>query len=207
MPLDEIGAILRETDAAALRARLERHRERLEARVEEDRRRIAALVRLAEEEKPMTREIALRAIEAQPVLGRREKTPLAGIGAAAGLAFGEIYGFLGAIGARPAGTPLAVYHSAPDGEDVVDVEWCVPTERVLAGRGALEGRELPAATAACARHEGPYDEVGPCYGALAAWIQVHGHEEAGPPREVYLVGPGPGVTAADLRTEIQWPVR
>ena len=207
VPLDEIAAILRERDAAALRARLERHRARLEARVEEDCRRIAALVRLSEEEKPMTHDIALRAIEAQPVLGRRERAPLASLGAAAGRAFGEIYGYLGAIGARPAGTPLAVYHSAPDEGDVVDVEWCVPTERVLAGRGPLEGRELPAATAACARHEGPYDEVGPCYGALTAWIQAHGHEEAGPPREVYLVGPGPGVAATDLRTEVQWPVR
>ena len=101
VPLDEIAAILRERDAAALRARLERHRVRLEARVEEDCRRIAALVRLSEEEKPMTHDIALRAIEAQPVLGRRERAPLASLGAAAGRAFGEIYGYLGAMGARP----------------------------------------------------------------------------------------------------------
>ncbi len=192
VPLDEIAAILRERDAAALRARLERHRARLEARVEEDCRRIAALVRLSEEEKPMTHDITLRAIEAQPVLGRRERAPLASLGAAAGRAFGEIYGYLGAIGARPAGTPLAVYHCARRGRR--RGRRVVRPDRARARRpGPARGPRAAGRDRGVRAARRPVRRGRPCYGALTAWIQAHGHEEAGPPREVYLVGPGPGM--------------
>jgi DNA-binding transcriptional MerR regulator len=206
VPLEEIGAILRESRAEAIRERLDSHRERLEARVEEDRRRIATLLRLSQgEEVTMAQEIVLREVEAQPVLGLRAKVRLSELGPSAGRAFGLLYTYLGGLGARPAGAPLGIYHCAPTDDDVFDVEWCVPTDRVLVGKGELRGHELPAVTAACVRHAGPYDEVGPCYAALQAWMQQRGHEQAGPPREVYVVG-GPGTPPAELRTEIQWPV-
>ncbi len=45
------------------------------------------------------------------------------------------------------------------------------------------------------------------YAALQRWIQEHGHECADAPREIYLVGPQQVRDPAELRTEIQWPIR
>jgi effector-binding domain-containing protein len=42
---------------------------------------------------------------------------------------------------------------------------------------------------------------------LQKWIQERGHECVGPPREVYLVGPGQVSDPAAFRTEVQWPIR
>jgi effector-binding domain-containing protein len=43
---------------------------------------------------------------------------------------------------------------------------------------------------AYALHVGPYAEIARAYQALTLWMQEHGHESAGAPRESYLVGPG-----------------
>ena len=39
-----------------------------------------------------------------------------------------------------------------------------------------------------------------------AWIQSQNLNIAGPPREIYLVGPGHNLSPENYRTEIQWPV-
>ena len=71
----------------------------------------------------------------------------------------------------------------------------------------MNGRELPGGRVAYTLHSGPYESVGPIYAVLQKWIQEHGHECAGPPREVYLVGPGQVSDPAAFRTEVQWPIR
>lgn len=55
-------------------------------------------------------------------------------------------------------------------------------------------------------HRGPNNEIGPAYHTLAGWIQEHGHELAGPPREIYLNDPQE-VEPAEIPTEIDWPIR
>ena len=55
-------------------------------------------------------------------------------------------------------------------------------------------------------HVGPYPDVGGAYQALMGWIQAHGHETAGPPREIYLNGPDEVSDPAQLRTEVLWPI-
>ena len=58
-------------------------------------------------------------------------------------------------------------------------------------------------------HTGPYSEIPAHYAEFLAWIDYEGATIAGPPREVYLVHPGPDGSgdAATFRTEIQFPVR
>ncbi len=207
VPLEEIGALLRERDPDAVKARLGRHRQRIEARMEEDRRRLLTLARLAEcGDALLTSEVHVREAAAAEVACIRGRSPLAEIADRAGHAFGELYRYLGQLGLRPAGPPLSIYHGPPEEEDELEIEWCVPCARTLAGRGPIEGRALPAATVACVVHAGPYEEVGPCYGALVQWMQSHGHAEAGPPREVYLVGHAQTSDPQEFRTEIQWPI-
>jgi effector-binding domain-containing protein len=61
-------------------------------------------------------------------------------------------------------------------------------------------------TAASTLHAGPYEEIGAAYAALQAFLQERGHEAAGPPREVYLVGPAQASDPGTYRTEVLWPI-
>jgi effector-binding domain-containing protein len=83
----------------------------------------------------------------------------------------------------------------------------VPTAKHVAGKGRMTGRVLPAATLVATLHSGPYPAIGAAYRALAAWMQEHGHESAGGPRETYLLGPCEVGGPSELRTEAAWPIR
>jgi DNA-binding transcriptional MerR regulator len=204
VPLEEISEILREP-AGSGRV-LDRHRRRLESRLEELQALLASLSRL-EREDAMTYDVRTKEVAPQQVIGIRLHTRLPDLGAQAGAAMGELFAHLGRSGASPAGPPLALYHGAPSEQDEVEVEFCVPVGRPMSGAGRITGRELPGGRAAYTLHCGAYDAIGPVYAALQRWTQEHGHEGAGPPREVYLVGPQQARDPASLRTEVQWPIR
>ena len=76
----------------------------------------------------------------------------------------------------------------------------------FAGSGQVYGTELAGGPAAVTLHHGPYAEIGPAYHTISGWVQDHGHELNGGPREVYLNTPDQ-VSEADLQTEVQWPIR
>jgi DNA-binding transcriptional MerR regulator len=204
VPLEEISVLLR--DPASRAPVLERHRRRLEARVDELHGLLASLDRL-EREDGMAYDVKTKEIAAQQIISVRIRTRLADMATEAGRAFGELFGHLGRAGTAPAGPPLALYHGAPGDDEQVDVEFCVPVGRPMSGAGRVSGRELAGGLAAYTLHAGRYDAVGPVYAALQQWIQEHGHACADAPREIYLVGPQQARDPADLRTEIQWPIR
>jgi len=207
VPLDEIGRILHAPAPEAARELLERHRVRLAARLEEYRAALTHLETLVKEEAMAGYDVKTKEIAPQQVLSIRVRTRLASLGEEASRAFGEMFAHLGRVHAGPAGPPLALYHGPMFDEEAVDVEWCVPVDRPLSGQGQVSGRELPGGRVACTLHAGPYQAVGPTYAALQKWIQEHGHESDGPPREIYLVGPGQAPDPAAFRTEVQWPIR
>jgi effector-binding domain-containing protein len=105
---------------------------------------------------------------------------------------------------------MTIYHDAVEQSepDRWDMELAVPVPRPLAGQDRLRGRELGQVKVACTLHEGPYGQssVGETYRGLMAWIQSQNLSIAGPPREIYLVGPGHNLSPESYRTEIQWPV-
>ncbi len=206
MPLETIKRLLDERDPGRVRQLLEEHRARIEERIAEHQRALSFLHKLTREEEAMTYEVCIKQQIEQPILSIRTHTPIAAIGEVMGRCFGQMFGYLGQIGVRPAGMPLAIYHDPEFMEDDVDVEICVPTERRVAGKGEMNGSVLAGGPVAATLHAGSYHEVGPAYQALMAWIQEHGHECAGPPREVYLVGPGQAADPAEYRTEIAWPL-
>ena len=72
--------------------------------------------------------------------------------------------------------------------------------------GEVVGRAEPATLVATTVHRGPYDEEGPAYQTVDAWVQEHGHASAGPAREVYLTDPDETPDPADYLTEIQFPI-
>jgi effector-binding domain-containing protein len=205
VPLEDIAALLR--DPAARARILDGHRRRLEERVDQLQLILASLARLETEDTMTTYDVRTKEVAPQQVIGIRMRSSLPAIGRDAGAAYGELFAHLGRAGAPPAGPPFALYHAEPGEGGELDVEFCVPVCRPLSGAGRIAGRELPGGRAAYTLHPGAYDGVGPAYAALQAWIQEHGHEGAGAPRELYLVGPDQARTPAELRTEIQWPIR
>jgi effector-binding domain-containing protein len=152
-------------------------------------------------------EVRTKELAAHQVLSIRTRARLRDLGDQGPRAFGEIIAHLGRAQAQAAGPVFALYHGPEFDEEAVDVEWCVPVDRPVCGKGHLSGRELPGGTVAYTLHAGPYEAVGPnAYAALQSWIQEHGHESDGPSREVFLVGPCQASESAAYRTELQWPI-
>ena len=154
----------------------------------------------------MEYDIGVRDVVSQPIVSIRTRTPLAQMAAFMGSAYGELFQLIGQQGVRPAGPPFAVYHDPEFKEDDIDVEAGVPVAEPVASVGRVVGGEFPAGSVAFTLDLGPYEGIGGAYRAVTAWVEVHGREFAGPPREVYLVGVGQAEPSG-YRTEVQFPIR
>jgi effector-binding domain-containing protein len=208
LPLEEIGALLADGGGEPVAKRLRQHRERLEARLDEHRRMLAYLQRLLDREDVMPYEVTVRELPAQPVAATRTTSNLREISTAISAGLGAVEAELRRRGTEPAGPPVVVYHADQvlDEETSAPIEICWPVASPFEGTGEVYGTELPAGPAAVTVHRGPYAQIGPAYHTLSGWIQDHGHELAGGPREVYLTDPAK-VEEADYQTEVQWPIK
>lgn len=204
VPLEDVAEFLHEQ--AGSKRVLDRHRRRLESRLGQLQAHLTSLAQL-EREDAMTYDVRTKEVVPQQVIAIRMHTRLPDLGNEAARAFGELFAHLGRAGAAPVGPPFALYHGAPSEDEQVEVEFCVPVSRPMSGAGRISGRDLAGGPSAYTLHCGRYDSVGPVHAALQRWIQEHGHECADAPREIYLVGPQQVTDPAELRTEIQWPIR
>lgn len=209
LPLDDIRVYLRERDAAARGAILEEHRGRTEARLKQYESIILSIDGLSRSKgEEMERVVEVKELSDQPVLSIRMKTALSRIGEDIGASYGAIFGYVGRVGAMPAGPPFTLYYDEEMKEDDVDMEVGAPVDRVYPGEGEVKGRVLPGGKFLSTMHLGPYDTVGSAYEALITYAKENGMEPTAPSREVYLVGPGQeGVAPADYRTEVLMPVK
>jgi effector-binding domain-containing protein len=208
MPLEEIGALLASDGGEPVAERLRRHRERLEARLDEHRRMLAFLQRLLDKEDVMPYEVTVRELPAQPVAATRATSNLREISSAISTGAHKVLDELGRRDLEPAGPLQVVYHAEQvlDEETAAPIEICFPVTAPFEGSGEVYGTELAAGPAAVTVHRGPYAEIGPAYHTVSGWVQDHGHELAGGPREVYLNDPRE-VAEGDLLTEVRWPIR
>ncbi len=94
-----------------------------------------------------------------------------------------------------------------DQASIGDIEMVVPLVEPLDVElpESMTTRVLPGGTVATAVHKGPYAEVAPAYHVLTGWVQEHGHESTGSPREIYLNDPS-SIPEAEYLTEIQFPI-
>jgi effector-binding domain-containing protein len=207
VPLPEVHILVNLRDQDQLRQALREHRACIEEKTARYGSILSQLDRLIDgEEGIMQNQVEIKEVPAQFVVSIREHTPVSGMPELFQGAFGELFPYVFQMGARPAGPPLTIYHDQEFKEEDVDVEICVPVERLLEPSGRVTSRELPAGKVLSIMHAGPYDGVGEVYQALGAYQMEHGLEMAGPPREVYLVGPGQVEDPAEYRTEILWPI-
>ena len=155
----------------------------------------------------MTYEIHLRETTPQPAAAIRGRAAWAELGPFIGVALMEVVGIAGDQGVRFAGPAYGIYHGAHSTEAEVDLEVGMPVPEPIEPAGRVVPSTIPGGLVATTVHRGRYEDVGPAYRALGEWVQEHGHETAGPPRETYLVGPKQVQDPGALRAEITWPIK
>jgi len=207
MPLEEIKTVLDADNDELVHKTLLAHRERLAERLATQERMLAYLESLIKREGGiMPYEVGIEEVDPMTILATRLHTSLARIGEDIPQGFGTLMAAMGKLGVQPVGAPLIVYHDIIDEQTDGDIEVSVPIASVIDGKGDVYGRELEGGTVATTVHQGPYQEIAPAYHTIIGWISEHGHEIAGPPREIYLNDPQQ-VPEQDLMTRIEFPVR
>jgi len=207
LPLEEIKQFLRERDPERRKTLLEGHRRIMEERVEEYLSILTSIERITGgESEDMERRVETKELASQNMLGIRFHTTYENLSDNIGRAYMELFTHLGELGEYPSGPPFTLYHGEEFDESDIDMEVCVPVNRVLPGKERIEWRELPGGLMASTLHMGPYHEVAEAYQALDLWVKEHGYSYAGPAREIYLVNPDMVEDDADLRTEIIFPI-
>jgi effector-binding domain-containing protein len=206
MPLDEIRVILDTEDPELVHKQLTMHRERLAKRLAAQERTLAYLETLIQrKEGIMPYDVDVMDVAPQTIAATRVHTSLSRIGSDIGAGFGSLMRALSREDIAPTGPPLIVYHDVIDDTTDGDLEVCVPIGGSLADGGDVYGRELEGATVVTTVHHGPYEQIAPAYHTLTAWISEHGHDVAGPPREIYLNDPRM-VPVEELLTRVEFPI-
>ncbi|KZM74706.1 DUF302 domain-containing protein [Nocardia terpenica] len=111
-------------------------------------------------------------------------------------------------GLTACGAPTLTYHEQSGPDDAVPVEFAVPIDPGT-GLGPRSGAEVivtPGTLVARTCHRGGYDDIDTAYRALHEWLHASGYRPAGPPTEVYLIGPDEVADPRQLITEIRIPV-
>ena len=207
MPLDEIREALAADDREVVAKVLDRHRARLQDEVDRRTRMLAFLLRLIDQEgSPMAYDVAVKEVPAQHAAVFRTRTSAQTISEDVGRGYAAIGAAVGQAGIAIAGPPYLVMTELVDDETPGAIELGFPIVAPFPGTDDVTGVELPGGLVASTVHRGPYDEEGPAYRAVEAWIQEHGHVHAGPPREVYLTSPAEVTDPSQYVTEIQFPI-
>jgi effector-binding domain-containing protein len=198
---------LRERHPEGRKALLQQHRRAMEERVEEYRSIVSSIERMvAGKTDDMERKVDIKELASQNILGIRYHTDYEHLSESIGRAYMELFTHLGELGEYPSGPPMSLYFGEEFDESDIDMEACIPVNRVLPGKGDIKLRELPGGLMVSTLHMGPYHEVAGAYQALDLWVKENGYNYAGPAREVYLVNLDMVEDEADLRTEIIFPI-
>jgi DNA-binding transcriptional MerR regulator len=205
MSLDAIHTVLHAPTPAATDALLHDHQQRIADRILKDQQALHLLQHIIDHQADdLVFTVQIKDVAAQPIAGiRLQATP------------DEEQSYIPALldalerytaeldARRPDAPPLRISHAYT--EAMVDTEIAVPITRLLAGSERIAARVLEASTVAYVMHVGPHADLWAVYWALLTWIQEHGYEPCGSPREIYWRHPADGHTAA-YRTEVQWPI-
>jgi effector-binding domain-containing protein len=135
----------------------------------------------------------------------RGKVPVAEIPGFVAHAYGSVAAHLEQLGVPFVGMPFARYRHLGEGE--FEVEAGFPVEVLIEPEGEVEPSTLPGGPAASTWHVGPYDQMGPAYEALSAWVARHGYEPDGPAWEIYYTDPHGQPDPGAWRTEVVQPYR
>jgi effector-binding domain-containing protein len=203
--LEQVGQMLEEgVSPDQLRGMLRLRRAELVHQLDEGRERLARvearLKQIEQEGKMPEYEVVIKNVEPQLVASIRQRL---GSYREIGRLFGELYGYLGPLGASGIGGSL--WHDGEFKESDVDGEAVAFLAQPVPESGRVKVYELPGATVAALVHRGPYRLIDQAYAALMGWIEANGYRLTGPDREIYLQG-GTDPDDPSYVTEIQQPV-
>lgn len=204
MPLVDIKELLSADDPDKLRALLRSHYDKLEDRLERDRKMLERVELLIQKGAIVTYEIEVKDILSATVAGIRFESAPESIGPESERAYVRLYEFLTQEAVAPAAPPRLVYHAM--GGDGWKLEACVPVAGAPDPRDGIEVRTFPGGQAAVTVHKGPYDELGMAYREIERWMEKGGYTTSAPPYDVYLNDPHECASPSDYLTEVTWPI-
>jgi len=207
--IEDIAAVLGEcTDEADILNYLERQKNVLQQRIQEDRDIVRSLNEIIAKEKSArqildagTFAVEEKTFTPQLIAGIRMKGRYSDIGAG--------FARLGkAVGRHICGKPLCFYYDSEYREDDADFEPCVPIRKEVAADG-VDVRTLPSGRGLSLIHRGPYDQLGRSYAKILQRANERKLTIALPTREVYVKGPGMIFKGnpKNYLTEIQMPFK
>jgi effector-binding domain-containing protein len=206
MSLDSIHALLHAPTPAAMDALLREHQQRIADRIMKDQQALHLLQHIIDHQADdLVFTVNIKDIPAQQIASIRLQTTPEDEQHRIPALLDELESYTTQHGLRRQDAPpMRISHAYS--EDLVDTEIAVPTSQLVAGTERIAARVLEASAVAYVMHIGPHADLWAVYWALLVWIQEHGYEECGPPREVYWRHPADRHAPA-YRTEVQWPVR
>ena len=209
--LDEIAEILRDCsdDADAVEI-LQRHRSVLEGRfndLKKARRNIDSIITAERRAIVMTEnktsEIVEKNIPDIRIAGIRWKGRYSDCGQYIGKLAKHLYRYL-------AGKPFNMYYDEGFKEEDADIETCFPVreDKEIKAPADVSIRALPGGKFVSIVHKGPYDQLGRSYEKISLYLKQKNYRVVGPPREIYIKGPGMIFTGnpKNYLTEIQFPI-
>ncbi len=150
-------------------------------------------------------DVTTREVSAQQVAAVRRHTSMPTIGDDIAAGFNQVGAAMETVGVRLVGRPFIVFHGRIDDVTGGDIEICSPVASPFNGVEEVYGTEVQGGTIASTIHRGSYDEMAPAYAAVITWMDEHGLEPSGPPREYYL-NDLEKAKPEDLLTEIAFPI-
>lgn len=208
MPLDEVRQVLASGDPGQVRELLNQHQRRMEERLEEQQRILAYLRRLqGEDEPPAASPVRARELPSQTIICIHGCVPEQEVSGVWRALADELRRHVERCGSAAAGPIGAIFPDAVHREDAVNLTVYLPVSDEASPRGRIAVDTLTGGPAATIVHSGPYTLLHRSYHHLADWMQRHGHEVAGPPREIYWRGPAETSDPNDYETEVVWPIR
>jgi effector-binding domain-containing protein len=127
-----------------------------------------------------------------------------------GRVYGRLFTWARRAGLAPAGAAFTCFLEPPAALNWAAgrFEVCLPIPKGAQGSAGVRVKDLPATDVLATVVQGPYSEMPAHYAEFLAWMSVNGETPAGPPREIYLVHPGPDGSGdpKSFRTELQFPV-
>lgn len=144
--------------------------------------------------------VEIRDTKPQPYVGKRVRAPLSGVGPEVQAEFGSLYAWLSKMAVAPAGPPFLIADTPKDGH--LDIELGAPCVVPVKAGDGFEAGTLPGGRVAETVHHGAMTPSARSIRSSPNGSLRRVSPRWGPPREVYLSGPG-----EEPVTELVWPVR
>lgn len=147
-------------------------------------------------------EVQLVETERANILSIRQRMSRDDYAAGYGKHFSRLYEKIAAEKLTMLGTPMTIYHSPEYNPAGNDTEFAIPIKEAVKGT-----RDLPGSLCAKSVFKGPYAELTSVYAKLREWVEQEGYELVRSPYEVYVTDPNQVSDAADMVTEVYFPIK